>query len=453
MMERRVLVVDDEEGIRGALEQLLEYEGVTARCVSSASEALKVYPTFNPHVTFLDVKMAGMDGIEALKSIRETDPNAHVIMISGHGTIQTAMEATRLGAYDFLEKPLDTDRVLLALRRVFEKVDLQSENVRLRQTIEDRYRIVGDSSAIKGMLQTVEKVAPTASRVLITGENGSGKELIARAIHNGSPRAARPFIEVNCAAIPSELIESELFGHVKGSFTGAIQDRAGKFELAHEGTLFLDEVGDLSLAAQAKLLRTLQEDVITRIGAPDSVEVDVRVIAATNKLLEQEIAEGRFREDLFYRLNVVPIHVPPLSERRDDIPALVEYFRDDLTSKGKLQAKEFDTGAVEALCRRNWPGNVRELRNAVERLLILSSGESVSKADIDTLGGGIGKGSLADFEGEGTFEQFRQSAEKAFLQAKLEENGWNVSETARRLAMPRSNLYKKIEKYGLERSP
>ncbi|MBI2537718.1 MAG: sigma-54-dependent Fis family transcriptional regulator, partial [Gemmatimonadetes bacterium] len=282
-MARRVLVVDDEKGVREALRQLLEYEGVEVRTVTSGPEALETYPEFHPHLVLLDVKMAGMDGLEVLAQLRELDPRAQVVMISGHATIQTAVEATQLGAYDFLEKPLDTDRILVTLKRTFAHLDLASEHERLRATVGEPYEIVGQSSAIRELLQRIEKVAPTNARVLIVGENGSGKELVARAIHSASPRGDQPFVEVNCAAIPSELIESELFGHMKGSFTGAFADRSGKFEQADGGTLFLDEVGDMSPATQAKVLRALQEGVVTRIGAAKSIKVDVRVIAATNK--------------------------------------------------------------------------------------------------------------------------------------------------------------------------
>ncbi|MCH6547711.1 MAG: sigma-54-dependent Fis family transcriptional regulator, partial [Gemmatimonadetes bacterium] len=306
-MAKRVLVVDDEQGVREALKQLLEYEDMEVRTAESGSEGLDAYNEFHPHLVLLDVKMAGMDGLETLAKLREEDPNAQVVMISGHGTIQTAVEATQLGAYDFLEKPLDTDRILLTLRNAFDRIALESENERLRASVADQYDMVGSSKAIRDVLDVIEKVAPTPARVLITGENGVGKELVARAIHAGSPRATKPFVEVNCAAIPSELIESELFGHMKGSFTGAFADRAGKFEQADGGTLFLDEVGDMSLDAQAKVLRALQEGVVTRIGATKTATVDVRVIAATNKNVEEEIESGRFREDLYYRLNVVPI--------------------------------------------------------------------------------------------------------------------------------------------------
>ncbi|HMJ58260.1 MAG TPA: sigma-54 dependent transcriptional regulator, partial [Gemmatimonadales bacterium] len=392
--------------------------------------------------------------------MRELDPSAQVVMISGHGTIQTAVEATQLGAYDFLEKPLDTDRILLTLRNALQHVVLVSENVRLKQEVHAQYEIVGSSKAIRQVIERLEKVGPTAARVLITGQNGTGKELVARAIHALSPRAAGPFVEVNCAAIPSELIESELFGHVKGSFTGAFADRAGKFELADGGTLFLDEIGDMSLSAQAKVLRALQEGVISRVGSGKTLAVDVRVIAATNKNLEQEIREGHFREDLLYRVNVVPIEVPPLRERRGDIAQLVAHFTAELTRSG-LPPKEIEPAAVQRLTAHDWPGNIRELKNGVERLLILAAGDTVTEADVQRLvgtgDGGRGTGGTAPEGGDATwlraatFEEFKQAAERAFLLTKLQEHDWNVSETARTLQMPRSNLYKKIERYGLAR--
>jgi len=450
-MAKRVLVVDDEKGVREALRQLLEYEEIEVRAVDSGADALKAYSEFLPHLVLLDVKMAGVDGLETLAQLRALDERARVVMISGHGTIQTAVEATQLGAYDFLEKPLDTDRILLTLRNAFVRSDLEAENERLRTNVANQFDIVGTSRPIRDVLEIIAKVAPTPARALILGENGSGKELVARALHAGSPRAAKPFVEVNCAAIPNELIESELFGHMKGSFTGAFADRAGKFELADGGTLFLDEVGDMSIDAQAKVLRTLQEGVVTRIGATTTASVDVRVIAATNKKLEEEIEAGRFRQDLYYRLNVVPIEVPPLRARKDDIPQLVERFVSDLAVFGGLKSKPFTEAALAALQQRNWPGNVRELRNAVERLLILSSGPGVDVADVERLTGPAADTSVGALVQCETFEEFKQEAERAFLKGKLEGHDWNVSETARKLAMPRSNLYKKIEKYGLQR--
>ena len=456
MSPRRVMVVDDEKGIRDALKQVLEYEEIEVQTAASGHEAARVYPEFKPHLVFLDVKMEGMDGLETLKKLRELDPQAQVVMISGHGTIQTAVEATQLGAYDFLEKPLDTDRILLTLRNALQHVVLVNENVRLKQEVRAQYEIVGSSKAIKQVIGLVEKVAPTPARVLITGENGTGKELVARAIHALSPRASGPFVEVNCAAIPTELIESELFGHMKGSFTGAFADRAGKFELADGGTLFLDEIGDMSLSAQAKVLRALQEGVISRVGSGKALPVDVRVIAATNKHLGAEIEEGRFREDLLYRLNVVPIHVPPLRERRGDVTQLVTHFATELTKDG-LPAKDFEPAAIERLSAHDWPGNIRELKNAVERLLILATGRTVTQNDVERLvgredAGGTGRTRVdASWMRAGTFEDFKQAAERAFLLGKLQQHDWNVSETARTLQMPRSNLYKKIERYGLAR--
>jgi two-component system nitrogen regulation response regulator NtrX len=453
-MTRRILVVDDEPGIRSALGQLLEYEGYDVRVAPGAAEGLAEYERFRPHLVFMDVKMAGMDGLDALRRLRQTDPAALVVMMSGHGTIKTAVEATQAGAYDFLEKPLDTDRVLLLLRHALERVDLAAENARLRETVESRYEIVGRSFLVRALLDQIERVAPTPARVLITGENGTGKELVARALHKNSPRANRPFVEVNCAAIPSELIESELFGHMKGSFTGAVQDRPGKFEQADTGTLFLDEVGDMSPAAQAKVLRVLQDGVVTRIGGAKQTKVDVRVVAATNKELEGEITAGRFREDLYYRLNVVPLRVPSLRDRREDVSLLVRHFLALLAKQDGLPAKGIDDEAMKRLQELDWPGNVRELRNTVERLLILAAGPRITVADVDRLVGrrGGGDGGLgAVVSDAGTFEEFKHAAERAFLLAKLRQHDWNVSETARALEMPRSNVYKKIERYGLKR--
>jgi two-component system nitrogen regulation response regulator NtrX len=397
--------------------------------------------------------MAGLDGLEVLRRLRQADPTATVVMISGHATIQTAVEATQLGAYDILEKPLDTDRVLVLLRNAFENRLLSEENARLRETIESRYEIVGRSFGVRALLDRIDKVAATPARVLITGENGTGKELVARAIHRGSPRAKKPFVEVNCAAIPSELIESELFGHMKGSFTGAIADRAGKFEQADGGTLFLDEIGDMSASAQAKVLRVLQDGVVTRIGGSKPVQVDVRVLAATNKNLEDEIAANRFREDLFYRLNVVPIAVPALRERREDIQLLVVYFLQQLAARDGLPGRGITDDALQRLQELEWQGNVRELRNTVERLVILATHATIGAADVERLVGrrsaeSPGLGGLLDIA---TFEEFKQAAERAYLLAKLRTFDWNVSETARALDMPRSNLYKKIERYALQR--
>ena len=451
-MSHRILIVDDESGIRQALKQVLEYEDLVVRVAASGGEAITLYPEYRPHLVFLDVKMAGLDGLETLTRLRDLDPKAQVVMISGHGTIATAVEATQRGAFDFLEKPLDTDRLLVTVRNALVHAELVGENTRLKEATESRFAMMGSSAALQTVRDLIAKVGPTSARVLITGENGTGKELVARALHEASPRRDRPFVEVNCAAIPSELIESELFGHMKGSFTGAFADRAGKFEQADGGTLFLDEVGDMSLSAQSKLLRALQEGVVTRIGGSKPIQVDVRVLAATNKDLDAEIAESRFREDLLYRLNVVPIEVPPLRERAEDIPALVAFFAEQLASSAGVPGRKFADDAVRRLQSRVWPGNIRELRNAVERALILASGKMVTASDIDhLLPGAVAVGVPAGPSGSQTFETFKQEAEKSFLAQKLREHDWNVSETARSLKMPRSNLYKKIERYGLSR--
>lgn len=449
----RLLVVDDESGIRSALVQVFEYEGHEVEQAEDGHRGIELAQSVHPDVIFLDVKMPGLDGLDVLERIRADDPSAVVIMISGHGTIDTAVEATRRGAYDFLQKPLDTDRLLVTLQRALELRGLTQSVADLRSQVESRYEIVGTSYSIRRVLERVERVAPTDARVLITGENGTGKELVARAVHRLSSRVDDPFVEVNCAAIPSELIESALFGHMKGSFTGAVADRAGKFEQADGGTLFLDEIGDMSKDAQAKVLRALEQGVVTRVGGSKSIEVDVRVIAATNKDLEHQIAEGEFREDLFYRLNVVPVQMPPLRERRDDIPMLVQHFTDIMTQREGMSPRSFETAAIDRLKALSWPGNVRELRNTVERLLILAQGDSVRAEDVDLLAtgraasGGLGGELLA----ADNFSDFKDGAERAFILQKLREHDWNVAETARRIDMPRSNLYKKIEKYGLVR--
>ncbi len=453
-MKSRILVVDDEPAVRDALRQVLEYEGMDIRTAGSGGEGLTLFEEFRPHVVVLDVKMAGLDGLEVLARLKAADPGVTVVMISGHGTIATAVEATQRGAFDFLEKPLDADRLLVTLRNAIGHASLAGEHERLKGSIDTKYPMIGSSAELRRVRDLIDRVGPTGARVLITGENGTGKELVARAVHEASPRRDRAFVEVNCAAIPTELIESELFGHMKGSFTGAVSDRAGKFELADGGTLFLDEIGDMSLSAQAKVLRALQEGVVTRIGAAKPIEVDVRVLAATNKLLAHEIAAGQFREDLFYRLNVVPIDVPALRERTEDIPKLIAHFVGQLGGRAGIAAKPFTAEAIQRLEHRSWPGNVRELRNAVERLLILSPGKSVTHGDVERLlpVHAAAPAEVPDgTEANGSFGSFKLDAERMFLLQKLREHDWNVSETARALAMPRSNLYKKIERYQLNR--
>ncbi len=449
----RILIIDDEESVGVALRQVFEYEGHRVHLCPNGPSGLIDYPEFDPDVTFLDVKMPKMDGLEVLERIRNEYSGAVVIMISGHGTIGTAVEATRKGAFDFLEKPLDTNRLLVTLRNALMVRGLSDSVERLTHEIEIHHGIVGGSRAIKRVLQDIEKVGATDAPVLITGENGTGKELTARALHRRSSRAEQRLVEVNCAAIPSELIESELFGHVRGSFTGAVADRVGKFEQAHRGTLFLDEVGDMSLAAQAKVLRALQGGDITPVGGARPVSVDVRVIAATNKDLGEQIEKGAFREDLLHRLNMVTIRVPSLRERLEDIGMLVAHFADLTPGSYGVPYKRFTDGALDALKAPDWPGNVRQLKNAVARLMILSGGDAVERRDVNQLvsSGGPDAGVPGSMLALETLNEFKKTAEKAFIVGKLRDHDWNVSEAARRMGMPRSNLYKKIERYGLQR--
>ena len=446
-----ILIVDDDASVSGALRQVFEYESHRVTVAPNGAVGLERLVDDNPDVVFLDVKMPEMDGLEVLTKMRKLDSRTPVIMISGHGNIDTAVEATRRGAYDFLEKPLDTARLFVTLRNALDMHGLKRSVESLQTEVESRYEIVGSSHQIRQMLMRIEKVAPTRARVLITGENGTGKELVARAVHRLSDRRDRPFVEVNCAAIPSELIESELFGHMKGSFTGAVADRAGKFEQADGGILFLDEIGDMSFAAQAKVLRVLEQGVVVRVGGSRSLRVDVRVIAATNKDLAEEIENDRFREDLYYRLNVVPIELPPLRERRDDIPMLVKHFTTLMVRTGRASRKHFTDDALARLKGMDWPGNVRELRNAVERFLILAEGDEIRAKDVRLLSGRSPGAAVQALLASSSFTDFKDRAERAFIEHKLRDHDWNVTETARAVGMPRSNLYKKIHKYGLER--
>ncbi len=445
-----VLVIDDEEGVRVTLRQLLEYEGYRVSDAATAEAGVARFREELPDVVLLDIKMPRVDGMEALGRIRALDPDAVVVMISGHGSVRAAVEAVKSGAYDFLEKPLDSDRVMATLRTAVSAHRLLQESRRLKS----RHRgeaIVGDSPALREVLDRAAKVAPTRASVLLTGESGTGKEVIARAIHRMSERRRAPFVEVNCAAIPHELIESELFGHERGSFTGAHAQRKGKFEMADGGTLFLDEIGDMSASAQAKVLRALQEGVIERVGGNEPIAVDVRVLAATNKNLEEELRAGTFREDLYYRLNVVPLRLPPLRERPGDIPLLAQHFLGLYAAENNQPLKTLSPGSLEALGRRDWRGNVRELKNAVERLAILSEGQAITADELAEIEPAQAGSRLAPAAADGTFQAYKESAERAFILGKLLENDWNVSETARKIDMPRSNLYKKIEKYGLRR--
>ena len=444
----RVLVVDDEESIRASLRMILEFERYRVDEAANGREALRRVMTRPPAAVLLDIKMPEMDGLATLSGLREQGHEMPVVMISGHGDIAAAVEATRLGAYDFLEKPLERDRVLLALRNAVERQRLRDENRELRR---DPSELVGESPAMQELRATIDRAAPTPATVLITGESGVGKELVARAIHAGSQRSEMPLVQVNCAAIPDELIESELFGHERGAFTGAVRRQIGKFTAADGGTIFLDEVGDMSARTQAKVLRALQSGEIEPVGARMTTTVDVRVVAATHRDLPGEIEAGRFREDLFYRLNVVPVHVPPLRERLEDLPLLVEHFIERFASENNYRQKNLTAGAIRQLQAMPWRGNVRELKNLLERVLILSPGDRIDRAAILRLAGSA-RGDLSEaILALPTLREFRESSERMYLSKKLEENGWNVTRTAKAVGTPRSNLYKKMEQYGLRR--
>ena len=455
----QILVVDDEQDIRNALKMILEYEGMVVNEASSGPDALKLVAKQEPDAVLLDIKMARMDGLEVLGELRRIKPGLPVIMISGHGTVSTAVEATKLGAFDFMEKPLESDRVLLVLRNALQQRRLQQENRDLRIAFEERYQMIGRSPALLKVQDEIVRCAPTRASVLITGESGTGKELVARAIHRTSPRAGASFVKVNCAAIPEELIESELFGHVKGSFTGAIRDQEGKFVRANGGTILLDEIGDMSLRTQAKVLRVLQDGEVEPVGAAKIVTIDVRVLAATNKVLPDEIAAGRFREDLYFRLNVVPLALPPLRERPEDIALLIEHFAGLFCREDGTRCRSFTPQAIEMLSRAPWKGNVRELRNAVERLLIMTRAETIDVADLPS---GLGTELSGDLvtsphgslvvpcEGV-TLQQFKEASERAYLVARLTQMEWNVAATAKAIETPRSNLYKKLDAYGISR--
>ena len=444
----RVLVVDDEESIRASLRMILEFERYRVDEAANGREALRRVMTRPPAAVLLDIKMPEMDGLATLSALRERGHDMPVVMISGHGDIAAAVEATRLGAYDFLEKPLERDRVLLALRNAVERQRLRDENRELRGAPSE---LVGESPPMLELRATIERAAPTPATVLITGESGVGKELVARAIHAGSQRSGMPLVQVNCAAIPDELIESELFGHEKGAFTGAVRRQVGKFTAADGGTIFLDEIGDMSARTQAKVLRALQSGEIEPVGARVTTTVDVRVVAATHRDLPAEIEAGRFREDLFYRLNVVPVHAPPLRERLDDLPLLVEHFIERFAGENNYRPKSLTTGALRQLQALPWRGNVRELKNLVERVLILTPGDEIDRAAILRLAGPM-RGDLSEaILALPTLREFREGAERMYLAKKLEENGWNVTRTAKAIGTPRSNLYKKMEQYGLRR--
>ena len=440
----RVLIVDDESGIRQSLKGVFEDEGFAADVAASGEECLAKLEGGDFDLVLLDVWLPGIDGIETLKRIRQKDSITYVIMISGHATIATAVSATKLGAFDFIEKPLSIEHTLLTASNALSHRKLEKTNSDLRRQVEVRYAIVGESIPVKAVRKQISVVAPTNSRVLIYGESGTGKELVARNIHFQSGRNEDPFIEVNCAAIPEDLIESELFGHTRGSFTGANEDKKGKFELAEGGTIFLDEVGDMSLKTQAKVLRAIEQQKFQPIGAQSTRSVDVRIIAATNKNLANEIKAGRFREDLFYRLNVIPFFVPPLRERHKDIPVIARYFMDIFSAEHGRASREFTDEALSAMDRYSWPGNVRELRNEIERLVIMVSGAKIEFVDLSLPNGAGGAH-------HPTLQEARGQYERELILSKLEESGWNVSQTARVLGLERSYLYRKMKAYGIEK--
>ncbi len=450
-MKPRILVIDDESAIRDSLKMILEYEGYDVHGAATGQDGIVLVDRDPPDLVLLDIKMAGMDGLEVLQRLKTAHEPLPVVMISGHATVSTAVEATKLGAFDFIEKPLSTERVLVTVRNALDRHRLVDENLTLKKAQEVRHQLVGEGPALRGVLDAVRRAAPTSATVLITGESGVGKELVARAIHRNSLRARERFVQVNCAAIPDDLIESELFGHEKGSFTGATEKQVGKFEQADRGTIFLDEVGDMSLKTQAKVLRVLQEGEVERLGSAKTTKVDVRVIAATNKRLEEEVEKSSFREDLYFRLNVIPIHVPPLRERADDIPALVRHFLELASRENNLRPKRVTDGAVAALQRFRWRGNIRELRNTIERLVIMTPGDTIDVGHLPEavrVDGGA-RPPDNDVVHPGTLREHKEVAERAFLVQKLRETGWNISKTADLIDTPRSNLYKKLEQYRI----
>jgi two-component system, NtrC family, nitrogen regulation response regulator NtrX len=450
-MAQRILVVDDDPGIRDALRMILEYEGYLVSAAADGEQALAELEANPPGAVLLDIKMPGMDGLEVLDRIKAREGAPPVLMISGHGDIATAVECTRRGAVDFLEKPPQRERILVSLANALSRESLAAENERLRQRLADDSVLVGTSGPMRRLREQIARAAPTGATVLIQGESGTGKELVAREIHRGSRVSGGPFIQVNCAAIPEELIESELFGHEKGSFTGAVRRQVGKFVEADGGTIFLDEIGDMSSRAQAKVLRVLEAGEVEPVGAARVRHVNVRVLAATNRDLTAWIRDGRFREDLYFRLNVVPVRTPPLRERTEDIPELVEHFTRLFSERDHRRPRRFGASALGVLRARSWPGNVRELRNLLERVLIMTDADPIEAADLPP----EARVSPAEISEKSatlaTLSEFKEFAERQFLVAKLRENGWNISRTAEVIQTPRSNLYKKIEHHRISK--
>ena len=455
-MNTTILVVDDEESIRTSLAGILEDEGYNTLFAVDGIEALSAVQQEMPGLVLLDIWMPRMDGMKTLQKLKELYPALTVVMMSGHGTIETAVRSTKLGAYDFIEKPLSLEKVLVTVKNAIGMGRLVEENDSLRSIVLKDHEMVGAAPSMNQLRDHILMVAPTNASVLIAGENGTGKELVARSIHFHSLRRDKPFIEINCAAIPEELIESELFGHERGAFTGAVAQKKGKFDLADGGTIFLDEIVDMSLKTQAKVLRILQERKFERVGGTRTVEVDVRVVAATNKVLEYEIKAGNFREDLFYRLNVVPFMVPSLRERTDDIPLLIEHFLDTFCKREGRERKLFVPEAVELMKHYDWPGNVRELKNIIERLVIMTPGRTITVNQIpDYIGAGDTSREPGGAKTGGALElsslrEAREEFEKEFIIQKLEEHDWNISKTAEAIELERSNLHRKIKSYGID---
>ena len=450
MSRARLLIVDDEPNILTSLRRALELEDYQASVAGSGAVCLEKAAREGPDLVLLDVVMPQMDGLAVLAQLKKDQPDLPVVMMSGNATIESAVQATKLGACDFVEKPLSTEKLLITIDNALDMARLRRENAELRQQTGGHFEMIGSSPAMQRIFETIEKTAPSQGRVLIQGPNGTGKELVARAVHGNSRRADEPFVKVNCAAIPQELIESELFGHEKGAFTGATQLRRGKFELAHGGTLFLDEIGDMSLSAQAKVLRALQENEIERVGGQGPITVDVRVLAATNKELAAEIEAGRFREDLYYRLNVVPITMPSLREHKEDIPALAEHFLKLACRANDMKLKTIDQGAVSLLMQPVWPGNVRELKNVIERLVILSGGEVITPADVEICLPAVKNVPGPGLQAGASLKEMMSTAERQVIIAALSENEGHVARTASTLQVERSHLYKKMRALGIE---
>ncbi|MCX8027847.1 MAG: sigma-54 dependent transcriptional regulator [Thermodesulfovibrionales bacterium] len=451
MANETVLVVDDESAIRDTLADIISDEGYSVITASTGQEALNIIQENPPDIILLDIWLNDMDGLEMLPLITQKNTESIVIMISGHGNIETAVKAIKFGAYDFLEKPLSIDKVILTLNRALERRRLERENKHLKSTILTSSTLIGNSPPMQRVKQQIELASKSNSRVLILGESGTGKEIVARLLHEKSNRASFPFIEVNCAAIPHELIESELFGHEKGAFTGASERKIGKFELAHRGTLFLDEIGDMSLQTQAKVLRVIETQFFQRVGGNKNISVEVRIISATNKDLQEEVRKQKFREDLFFRLNVIPIQIPPLRERREDIPDLINHFMRKYQLESAVKPKTFTKEVINLFKQYDWPGNVRELRNAVERIMIMTQSDVISNEHIENLG--LFGNNLAvrddSLFGYKTLKEARDAFECEFIKKKLIENHWNISRTADSIDIERSNLHKKIKAYNI----